>query len=539
MPKLHGPVPTEEDRSGSQGHWFGPAERPLLGWLTVPAAGSGPSGVLVLPDIGPQYWSAHGTLRALAERLARDGHTVLRLDYDGTGDSAGEQTDPDRVAAWRASVRAGAAELRALGCPRLTVVGLRLGAMLALLESRALGAAEVVAWSPPLSGRRHARALRLLGEAMPDELGFTTSGVVFSADTLADLSALDLTQRSEAPAPRVLLVGEGLGPLQEQLQEAGSEVALTNPPSDVALSTATEDAEVAEQVVSDIAAWVTAAPPVEPRGLRPRAGTELTWQGQVITEQVVTMNGLVGVQTESASSREAPFTVVFLNAGSTSHVGQGRAWVEIARALAVAGHRALRVDWRGFGESPDEGRAPGRPYDRHTLDETVGLVQTLSDAGHRVVLVGLCASGWMAMRVAELAPVAGVMALNPQLYWTWGDPVLSQVDTGVERTKKRLREEQGRRLHLWGLLDVLGQRPPAARWLSRLSAAKIPVLLLYSEGDDGLGYLRNRLARRVVRVQREGWLHVQEVPGIDHGMNRAWLRPLMVQAMLDHLERVR
>lgn len=534
-----GPHPAGAGTARSRGHWFGPADRPLLGWLTVPAEGLGTSGVLVLPDIGPQYWSAYGTLRALAEQLAAGGHAVLRLDYDGTGDSAGEQTDPDRVAAWRASARAGAGELRALGCGRLTVVGLRLGAMLALLEGEHLGAAEVVAWAPPLSGRRHARALRLIGEVMPDELGFTTAGVVYSAQTVADLTALDLTQLAGAPAPRVLLLGDGLDAVREQVQRAGSEVELARPESDVALSAAAEDAQVAQDVVRAIAAWVAAAGPAGPGVPQVRTSTQIPWQGTVLTEEVVEISGLVGVLTEPGTALRDPATVVFLNAGSTSHVGQGRAWVEYARALAAAGHRALRMDWTGFGESPDEGHAPGRPYDRHVLEETSRLVQGLADAGHRVVLVGLCASGWVALRVAEQAPVAGVIALNPQLYWTWGDPVLSQVDTGLERTAKRLREERGRRLHLWDALDVLGQRPPVARWLARLSAAKVPVLLLYSEGDDGLGYLRNRLPRRLGKVQGEGWVHVQEVPGIDHGMLRAWLRPLMTQAMLQHLERVR
>ena len=525
--------------SESAGHWFGDPHRPLLGWLTTPPAGPGTAGVLVLPDIGAQYWSAHGTLRALAERLAGAGHTVLRLDYDGTGDSAGDQWDPGRVAAWRESVRTGAAELRALGCERLTVVGVRLGAMLALLEAAEVGAAEVVAWSPPISGRRHARALRLLGESIPDELGLTTAGVVFTADTLADLSALDLGKLAAVPAPRVLLLGEALAGLAADLEGLGSQATVADPPgADVALSRAAEDAEVAEQVVDEIVGWVSPPPPGGRQVPALCTSTTLTWQGEPLTETVVTVNGLVGVLTERATPRDRAATVVFLNAGSTSHVGQGRAWVEYARSLSAAGHRALRVDWRGFGESPDEGFAPGRPYDRHTYDETAELVRTLTADGHRVVLVGLCASAWMALRVVGDAPVAGVMALNPQMYWTWGDPVLSQVDTGIERTAKRLREERGRRLHLWTLLDVLGHRPPVGRWLQQLSAARVPVLVLYSDNDDGLGFLRNRLQRRMDRVLRAGWVHVEEVPDIDHGMHRAWLRPAMVRAMLTHLERI-
>jgi pimeloyl-ACP methyl ester carboxylesterase len=263
------------------------------------------------------------------------------------------------------------------------------------------------------------------------------------------------------------------------------------------------------------------------------------WQGRRLTERVVDVAGLTGILTEPEAPRDGACTVVFLNAGSSTHVGPGRAWVEYARSLAAAGHRALRVDWRGWGESPAVGRSPGRPYDRHTHQETVDLVGALRAGGHeRVVLTGLCASAWMALRVALEAPVAGVIAINPQLYWTWGDPVLSQVDTGIERTAKRLREERGRRWRVWTALDVLGHRPPVARWLERLSGSGVAVLLLFSEADDGLGYLHNRLRRRLDRVRRCGTLTVEEVMDIDHGMLRAGLRPRMVQKMLDHLERV-
>ena len=98
--------------------------------------------------------------------MRRAGRTALRLDYDGTGDSAGEQWDADRVAAWRGSVAYGADELRNMGHHDITVVGLRLGATLALLEASSLGATRLVAWAPVVSGRRYVRELRMLGIAV-------------------------------------------------------------------------------------------------------------------------------------------------------------------------------------------------------------------------------------------------------------------------------------------------------------------------------------------------------------------------------------
>jgi len=68
--------------------WFGPDDRPLLGWLTQPASGPGATGVVVVPPLGYEYWTTHRALRALAERLAAQGCSVLRFDLDGTGDWA-------------------------------------------------------------------------------------------------------------------------------------------------------------------------------------------------------------------------------------------------------------------------------------------------------------------------------------------------------------------------------------------------------------------------------------------------------------------
>ena len=51
-------------------------------------------GVVIVPPVGYEYWSSHRTLRTLAERLAGQGCCALRFDFDGTGDSAGDQWDP-------------------------------------------------------------------------------------------------------------------------------------------------------------------------------------------------------------------------------------------------------------------------------------------------------------------------------------------------------------------------------------------------------------------------------------------------------------
>jgi dienelactone hydrolase len=543
-----------------------------MGWLTVPNGGGSETGVLILPAVGYQYWSAHRSLRVIAEQLAAGGHLALRLDYDGTGDSGSEQTEPERVSAWRASVKAGAAQLRALGCERLVIVGVRLGATLALLDGAELGAAAIVAWAPVLSGRRYAREIRMLSTPVPDEQisgqssgAVAVAGTYFSAETLAELGELDPMKLEAAPAQRVLLVdGADQSKLGERLRGLGSEVEqLTIAGGETALEAPTEEATVPEGIVRAIEQWVGPASPAS-GGTRPLpsidSGTRLGWHGNELQEEVVRLgaNQLVAITTEAVScdavntdavagaAARAPsaeampvkvtssgVTAVFLNTGSEAHVGPGRAWVEYARELARLGHRAVRVDFRGWGESPDDGHAPGRPYDAHCEQDTVAIVRALRERGHeRIVLVGLCASAWVALRTILHESVTGVIALNPQLYWQPGDPVeATMAETRLRRTAEREREERGGRNGLWTALDLVGSRPWAGRWLDELCDSGVPVKMVYAAGDDGLEYLHNRLRRRFAHAQSAGAVSVVEIAEIDHSMHRLWLRERVVEVL--------
>ena len=114
--------------------WFGPESRPLYGWVSRPAGGVARGGAILCPPMGEEGRAAHRTFRRLAEELAEAGIVALRFDYDGTGDSAGLQDDPDRVPAWQASIEAARQYLLDLGAPTVAAVGMRLGATLAAAQ---------------------------------------------------------------------------------------------------------------------------------------------------------------------------------------------------------------------------------------------------------------------------------------------------------------------------------------------------------------------------------------------------------------------
>ena len=75
---------------------FGKANRRLFGILHPPAVLDGERANVVLCNaFGQEAIRAQRTMWVLAERLARAGHSVLRFDYYGTGDSMGDDLDGD------------------------------------------------------------------------------------------------------------------------------------------------------------------------------------------------------------------------------------------------------------------------------------------------------------------------------------------------------------------------------------------------------------------------------------------------------------
>ena len=520
--------------------WFGPADRPLLGWLTQPASGPGETGVVVVPPLGYEYWTTHRALRTLAERLAAQGCSVLRFDLEGTGDSSGGSADPDRLGAWRRSVGEAVTLLRSNGSSSLVVAGVRFGATLALLEGASVGADRIVAWAPVERGRAYVRELKLLSQPVPDDIdvvggGIAHAGSVLGPDTLERLRTVDVTKLEERPAPQVLVVDrdarQASDALLARLRSLGAATDHGTPPgSDVALDRPTEYSDVPDAVVQAVSDWVGRSTPA--RTTVEQASDDAgTARIDGVTERVVRLGRerLVGIQTDAEGTSRA--TVVWCNSGSEPHVGPGRAWVDYARALAPSGYTSVRLDFSGWGESPDLGHAPGRPYDAHCVDEIASVVDDLREQGHeRVLVAGLCAGAWVALRSAVTHRLDGVIAINPQLYWQPGDPVEADIgtETRVRRTGEIRRFKRGRRLGVWSALDVIGVRHPAADWVRDIDASGTPVLALFAEGDDGLEFLEDRIGRTWSNALRRGAVTCRVVPDIDHPMHRTWRRGTLV-----------
>lgn len=198
--------------------FFGATEAPLYG-VHHPPRTEAPTARAVLacyPVLGAEYMRAHRAFRQLVSLLTRGGAHVLRFDYAGTGDSAGE-SEQASLARWQEDIGAAVGELRELSDARtVTIVGLRLGGTLAALAGgRHPDVERIVLWDPIVDGAAHAAALEATHAAEQRGRGGPAAGAdvigvhgfPVTAAQRAELRTLDLRQWAPArPVPVDLVV---------------------------------------------------------------------------------------------------------------------------------------------------------------------------------------------------------------------------------------------------------------------------------------------------------------------------------------------
>lgn len=499
----------------------------IAAWLTEPDEPSG-LGVVILPPVGYEYSSSHRFLRILAERLAEGGATVLRVDYEGTGDSAGEFSSIDGLEQWRSALPTGTERLRALGMTQIAVVGCQWGGSFALLDGPQEDLISIVAIEPIFSGRKFVRSITMLGIPAPDDVGgISVGGYHFSAGMLDQMAKFHVEAPSGIDVLQILGDSRTESFLQNAAEESVADLALIAEASEWMLDGAARKAGRERwECIPPVGRKHFVRRPTSDEGM---AAIFAQDGAMVAIERFIAIgpDGLIGVLTNPTEDHSNPGELlVLVNSGSDPHSGPGRAWVELSRYLAQRGRSTVRIDFRGWGESPDGPVVPGRPYDAHTLVDVIGAVKALNVRGNaRVVLGGLCAGAWISLAAARESEIAGVVALNPQLYWQPGDPVEAlMATTRTRRTDEIAAIKRDAEIGRWDEEDVQGVRPPAGEWLDDLVRIGSPISLLFAEGDDGLEYLQDRLGRRLAELTNTEIVNVVELAGVDHGMHQAWLR---------------
>jgi predicted alpha/beta hydrolase len=569
--------------------YFGPG---LFGWYhEAHLAGPTPAMprdtvAVICPPVGPEYTRSHRTLRHLADRLALQGVPTLRFDYEGVGDSAGDDDAPERLAHWRQSIVHAVQHARQVsGRARVCLVGVRLGATLAALEAQAVGADLLVLWNPVVKGRAYARelqAMAMTAGAPPAEGGggLESAGFRISAETLAQLKALTLEGAAfDAKSQLLLVERDDLGSdpaLADRLAAEGIDFTRKAAAGWNAMMADHQFTVVPEAALDTIADWVAGHSAPQKAVAHAPAGARRVLEIGEIEERVTRFgpgDHLFGVIARPRSAATRP-AVLLLNAGSIHHVGPHRLYVRLARELAALGHPVLRFDFEGIGDSVL--RAPGRenhPYSPTAMADLAAAIEAMRRDPDctRFVVMGVCSGAYNSFQAGlalEAADIERVILVNPwYFHWQEGlslDTTTSNHYEDVAAYQRSMRDPSRWKKLLTGGVDVKRLLRVAAthvakvargRWAelremvrpgsaSRLSgdllaimARKRRIHVILSDGEPAQALLMTEAARTVKRGLRSGAMTLERVRGGDHTFSRFASRSVLVARVREILSK--
>ncbi|MCU1354094.1 MAG: exosortase system-associated hydrolase 2 [Acidimicrobiales bacterium] len=516
--------------------WIGPIDRPLFGWLHVPADGTARGGVVLCPPLGYEHLCAHRAMRVLAERLAGAGLAVLRLDYDGTGDSAGGSEDPGRVRAWIDSIGVGIEALRQRGADAVAVVGLRLGATLASVAVAEHDVHAAVLWDPTWAGSRFVRQLRALhligvGTAHDDDSddgSLAVAGTVYTAETVAELRTLEIPDLSDRTTPVLVLHRPDAPPPAADL----ARLPVTTEREEVLGQEHLVDVDsslvhLPEATLARISRWLGASMPTVRRPVVAEPDRRVAAVAPGLHEAALRLGplGLFAVRTTPDDGVPAGRpTLLLLNTATEVHLGPNRAWVDWGRHIARLGYCVVRADISGLGDSPVRpGQRVDLPYPPEATADVGALVGEV-DQGGGVVLVGLCSGARNALDAAVAVGARGVCVVNTPLHYE--RHVLETIMRGEPPTEAFLAAQRFHRwrYHLsirlpeivWRTLDRIGAVPSPARPYQHAVQHGVDVVAVYGEGEDTYVRVGERGAWHLRHLARRPGFALELVPGLDH-----------------------
>ena len=505
----------------SQPVFFGRPERPLFGWFHAGriAGARAAVGLVICNPFGDEAIRTHRSMRHLAEGAAASGIPTLRFDYDGTGNSAGHDLDPERVREWLGSVRLAVQALREwTGIERVCFAGVRLGALLATLvayEDR--GTAGLAAIAPVVNGRAYVRELRLLRRAIEAKRNIAqadgdgaleAAGFLLTAPTQDALGAIHLAKLGGTPAPRVLIVDRSEMPLDqgwaEHLRSHGALVEHERLNGYPEMMLDAHESVVPDDMIRRTLDWLRDVAAAEPHATRGPAvnptRNSATLAPPVIPDPVTgsprptaigewavrlagtpRLFGIVSAPADRSFRTDATSgsAVLMLNAGAVHHIGPCRLYVALARHLAQLGHVVLRLDIRGIGDSPPR---PGQPenvvYAPHALEDVAAAIDYLrQDWGvEEIRIVGLCSGAYHALKAAVAQyPLRGIISINPLTFF-WKPGMSLDLDFSEHRVAQDIMRYRSSALSVASWHKLLTGRvdmPSLARVLARTACTQL------------------------------------------------------------------
>lgn len=544
-----------------------------FGWYHPPSGAGARTGVVLCNALGAEMLCAHAGWRQLAIRLAAAGLPTLRFDYAGTGDSSGDDRDPDRLGVWSGGIDSAIECLRqGAGVERVIVVGLRLGATLAAaVTARRDDIAGFVALAPVVSGRGHARELAMLArlnrlrpdDAPPDadEIGgIGVNGFFVSDETLAAIKALDL-RCVPRPAAEILLLERETAvdaDLAAAWRDQGARVETAVFEGYDTFMDSPTTTVLPEASWMLLVAWCralamkdTTEAPVQP-GFAAAQAVGAGWrETPLLFGRNERLFGILSLPEGKGANDD--LAVLILNAGRNHHIGWGRGAVEMARALAVKGTTVLRLDAAGIGDSPAWPDGPEEVlYSSEQKADVVAAMDALAARGfQRFHLVGACGGAYLALHAAIADPrIAGFSLVNLlKFHWREGDSLAVAMAEQVYRPTgsylQRLKDPETYRRILKGevalagiagallrrighklmavplklvarLNGALSPQAEAAGWFRALAVLGVVMQMILSAEDPALAELSLYFGPEGRDLPPEAKVRIEIIPNADH-----------------------
>ena len=524
--------------------WFGSDTAPLFGVVHSPAGGRVRGGVVICPPLGKEHVDTYRGLKLLAQRLATAGFAVLRFDYLGTGDSAQFQGADSAVADYRAGIVEAARYLRGCGAPDVSVIGLRMGALLAAVTTQGWpDLANLVLWDPVTDGRRYLREQRVLyrmtvGADVVDVAGESILGLTFSSAAARELSALKLPADSDARRVLLLARPERMDDARLQafsavgectMREATEQAAYVEPASFVV--------QIPDRTIDSIVNWSDANASRDTAAfeavLKRRAVVATTNAGVQIIETIDRLgpNRLFGIRTAAAGSAPDAPALLMHGTACEHRIGSGRIWTEVARDFAELGMTAQRYDRRGTGDTGITTTDFPRIYSDVSKQDVLDAVDATGVTPDRLMVTGVCSGAWSAAYAGISRNTKSVVLVNSILY------ALRNVEVGPERLLGMTPQSPGRTESPEATTakakakNLIRRLLPYRAWLllGRLGLAQVPEVMLIELRRRNVGtdlvlspadlawFEKQRGAQSLARVADAYWSpNVIPAPSGDH-----------------------
>lgn len=415
----------------------------ISGCFGVLHPASGGRGVLVCGPLGDEVLNSYRSLVFLAEHAAEAGMPTLRLTWYGTGDSAGEDCEPDRLGQWLQNVRTGVDWLQQhCGVKHITLVGHRIGATLVTHAGCEIEAVDSLVLLAPIGGRRFLHELTLAARIaqgywqtdhrVDDGTWFEAGGLRIDHATRDALNMLGPGKLPARPALHALVLEPGARSMATEFAEAlkrvGSSVTCEAHEGLSCMLRESFEAQIPQTALASIARWLRSLPTSPVQSPLTATQPDLSLELGPLVESPIQFGpkaDLFGILTTPRRPEADVPAVLLVNTSADPRFGISRVAVDIARSLAHDGVVSLRIDAGGMGDAALCTGELGRPYSKAVTDDVLrGVAELARRAQRPVVVIGICSGAYHALQAAVRDQlVRGLILVNLQRFtWREGDP---------------------------------------------------------------------------------------------------------------------